>query len=244
MARASTAIIDVVLQEMKGFLESDENLHVLNVQASDFSRMEDILGYIRKKFQDQQNKLPESIEKCLEKLKNSFEEAKYLITQAKRSQRGCFSCCLDRNSNDRIAREKKDWKRGFDDLYQQLQSLSVVAKTQTEDLARPPDLKSGHSDRPIAESAKIKSGHSDRSTAIAEPAQIKSGHSDRPIAIAESTQIKSGHYDRPIAFGESAQIKGGHSDRPIAQSAQPTELKRNASADRKQIVESTDTHKF
>lgn len=203
MARQSSAIIDVVINEMRGVVESEENLHILNVKASEFRRMEEILEHNRKKLQDEHEKLPKPVGKCcLEALKDSVEEAKSLINRAKQ-QPGCFSCCFGSKPKTDFSAEKIEWKRKFDDIYQQLQSLSVVAAEigksdqigqQIAESAGPRELKSDHTDRQMAKTARSpepKSDHSRQTSESPWPSELKSDGTRQIAESARPLELKS-----------------------------------------------------
>lgn len=259
MAPQSSTIIDVVIKEMQGIVESEENLHILNVKARDFRRVEEILEHNRKKLQDEHEKLPKPVGKCcLEALKDSVEEAKSLINRAKQ-QPGCFSCCFGSKPKTDLSAEKIEWKRKFDDIYQQLQSLSVVA-AEIQGSERPPKLKSDQIGQQIAESAgprELKSDHADRQMAkTAWSPEPKSDHSRQTSESPWPSELKS---DGTRQIAESArplEFKSDHT-RQILESASPPnkkydasasspELKNDAFVDRQQIAESIkkDPQKF
>lgn len=261
MAPQSSTIIDVVIKEMRGIVESEENLHILNVRASEFRRMEEILEHNRKKLQDEHEKLPKPVGKCcLEALKDSVEEAKSLINRAKQ-QPGCFSCCFGSKPKTDFSIEKIEWKRKFDDIYQQLQSLSVVAaEIGVQGSERPPKLKSDQIGQQIAESAgprELKSDHTDRQMAkTARSPEPKSDHSRQTSESPWPSELKS---DGTRQIAESARPLEFKSDRTrqILESASPPnkkydasasspELKNDAFVDRQQIAESIkkDPQKF
>lgn len=235
MAPPSTTI-DVAIKEMRGIQESDENLYILNVKSFEFRRVEEHLGHIRKKFQDQQNKLPEPFERCLETLKDSVEKAKLLINRSKQRP-GLFCCCF--GSNTDLADEKMEWKRNFDDICQQLHSLSAVAaEIGVEEPERPPKLKSEQTDRQMAKSAgspEVKSDHTQQTAVYTGPREPKS---DRTRQAAESAPPSELRNDRTggksTESARSPEVKSDHS-RQIAESARPPELKSDHT---RQIVES------
>lgn len=261
MARQSSTIIDVVIKEMQGVVESEENLHILNVQASEFRRMEEILKNNRKKFQDEHEKLPKPVGKCcLEALKDSIEEAKSLINRDKQ-QPGCFSCCFGSKPKTDFSAEKIEWKRKFDDIYQQLQSLSVVAAEigvqgserppklksdqigqQIAESAGPPELKSDHTDRQMAKSARSPETKSDHSRQISESQRTSELKSDGTRQMAESARPLEFKSDRTRQILESASPPNKKYDA----SASSPELKNDAFVDRQQIAESIkrDPQKF
>lgn len=251
MAPQSSTIIDVVIKEMRGIVESEENLHILNVKASEFRRMEEILEHNRKKLQDEHEKLPKPVGKCcLEALKDSVEEAKSLINRAKQ-QPGCFSCCFGSKPKTDFSIEKIEWKRKFDDIYQQLQSLSVVAAEigksdqigqQIAESAGPRELKSDHTDRQMAKTARSpepKSDHSRQTSESPWPSELKS---DGTRQIAESARPLEFKSDRTRQILESASPPNKKYDA----SASSPELKNDAFVDRQQIAESIkkDPQKF
>lgn len=251
MAPQSSTIIDVVIKEMQGIVESEENLHILNVKARDFRRVEEILEHNRKKLQDEHEKLPKPVGKCcLEALKDSVEDAKSLINRAQQ-QPGCFSCCFGSKPKTDLSEEKIEWKRKFDDIYQQLQSLSVVAAEigksdqigqQIAESAGPRELKSDHTDRQMAKTARSpepKSDHSRQTSESPWPSELKS---DGTRQIAESARPLEFKSDRTRQILESASPPNKKYDA----SASSPELKNDAFVDRQQIAESIkkDPQKF
>lgn len=257
MAPQSSTIIDVVIKEMQGIVESEENLHILNVKARDFRRVEEILEHNRKKLQDEHEKLPKPVGKCcLEALKDSVEDAKSLINRAQQ-QPGCFSCCFGSKPKTDLSEEKIEWKRKFDDIYQQLQSLSVVAaEIGVQGSERPPPkLKSDQIGQQIAESAgprELKSDHTDRQMAKTTEERPQSTDFGVPMAselksdgtrqIAESARPLEFKSDRTRQILESASPPNKKYDA----SASSPELKNDAFVDRQQIAESIkkDPQKF
>lgn len=233
MARPSTTI-DVVIKEMRGVQESDENLYILKVKTIEFRRVEEYLGHMRKNFQDQQNKIPERLEKCLETLKDSVEEAKLLINRSK--QRPGFPCCC--GSIPDLSAEIMEWKRNFDDIYQRLQSLPVVAAERgVEESAPPPKLKSEQTDRQMGKSARspeMKSDHTQQTAESTGPREPKSDRTRQAAVSARSPEVKSDHSRQIAESLWTPELKGDRT-RQIAESARPPELK---SEHTRRIVES------
>nr|ABR16444.1 unknown [Picea sitchensis] len=121
----TTAIISPILQQLKDVWELGKNLQLLNTE---YDRMEESLRHIQNQFEVQQRQLPELVERCLGRIKDALVEANALIDRANRQRERCLGCCFF--CSPKIPGEIREWKTGFGELFQHLQSaLSTAANT-------------------------------------------------------------------------------------------------------------------
>lgn len=102
-----------IIQQIDDLISLDENRQLLEAQLN---RMKSLLLDITSRFKDQQKATPDSLRRCLVRMKHSVGNGRQLIHRSQRPQQ-CFVCLFGKR-----AREIREWTESFNELFVDLQT--------------------------------------------------------------------------------------------------------------------------
>lgn len=123
-AESRSNIIVPLIQHIDDVIRLDGNSRIF--EQADLNGMKSLLQDMASQFQDQENRLPDTVKECLQKTRGAVEKARQLFVKWQRRQ-PCIDYFLCR---PKLSTQIKDWVTTFDELFHQLQRASVSCNSE------------------------------------------------------------------------------------------------------------------